>query len=155
MDCSERGFKLLSIDSQMEEDFVKSVVKDLPSEKWHTGGHRAAGLPYWTWVPSTESWAPEASGPNDSRYRNWRPVQPNDATTLESCLYIKYYNDSDALQWFDYRCSTKRSYICEQPRKVVCGFKHNTLIVEGSIEVKCADDCQAKCQADACCEVRK
>ena len=35
----------------------------------------------------------------------------------------------------------------------MCDLKANTLIVEGSIKVSCAAECQAKCQQDDCCEV--
>ena len=35
----------------------------------------------------------------------------------------------------------------------MCDLKANTLIVEGSIKVSCAAECQAMCQQDDCCEV--
>ena len=34
-----------------------------------------------------------------------------------------------------------------------CELKANTLIVEGSVKVSCATECQAKCQQDDCCQV--
>ncbi|XP_045898361.1 lactose-binding lectin l-2-like [Micropterus dolomieu] len=101
LNCVSEGANLVSIHSLEEEDFVKSLTKNVDHE---VKARSWIGL---SDVHKEGSWMWSDGSAVD--FDIWSPGQPDNARGNEHCVHINYVND---LKWNDIPCSMTRTSIC-------------------------------------------
>ncbi|XP_019205933.1 lactose-binding lectin l-2 [Oreochromis niloticus] len=98
--CVSQGANLVSIHSEEEQNFVRTLVKNFD----HTEG--------WTWIGLSDlhkegrwMWSDGCA----VRFVHWCPHQPDNWKGIEHCGHINY---SNLKKWNDYSCSTISPSVC-------------------------------------------
>ncbi|XP_041666073.1 macrophage mannose receptor 1 [Cheilinus undulatus] len=97
--CKEQGGDLAVIDTQYENDFVASYLKDLELPTW-------IGLSD-TLLENQYAWADGSS----VRYTNWNDKEPNNAGGAEHCAALTH-NHLVTGRWNDDACHKNHSFVC-------------------------------------------
>jgi hypothetical protein len=94
--CEEKNSHLIIIESQAENDFIKSAVPD-NSQDWWIGATDHA-LQDWQWVDSSAL-----------NFTDWLSGQP-DGGTVEDCAQMW---EGAGLEWTDCPCNELQFFVCE------------------------------------------
>lgn len=171
---SGRSSVLRNQESTLGANNALTPVSNTSTGFWHSDNY---DLSPWIGfkMPSTYKVAVvEVDGRKGSAFKRFNEVEvtvgpsPNvNDTNVKSCGTQSYAGGPPPTYKFECPEGTSGQYIFVQKKsqylqvnlvKVLisnncnCELKNNVLIVEGSFDVNCADECQAKCQEDPCCE---
>ncbi|KAM8872531.1 uncharacterized protein ACB058_004460 isoform 1-T1 [Synchiropus picturatus] len=100
--CREQGGDLAVIDSQYENDFVSSYLRDLELPTW-------IGLSDLL-VENQYAWC---DGVSPVRFTNWNEKEPNNAGGAEHCVAITH-SQLVTGRWNDDACHKPHSFVCSR-----------------------------------------
>nr|XP_022337897.1 galactose-specific lectin nattectin-like isoform X2 [Crassostrea virginica] len=98
LECERYGSKLVEIENEAENNFLKNYLIQDKGRYW-TGGNDRFREGRWVW----------ASSGNVFRYSNWADGEPNNVRYIEDCMEI--YMPKRA--WADADCQKENKFICE------------------------------------------
>jgi hypothetical protein len=102
--CVERGYDLVTLESEAEHDFVWSTSQTIVAGEWWMGLEDMATNGVYVWVDGTTVWAMEAS----FGYTNWRDGEPCDDPN-QACIQF----DVGTGLWADHPCADPLPFVCE------------------------------------------
>ncbi|XP_055010163.1 macrophage mannose receptor 1 [Boleophthalmus pectinirostris] len=102
--CKEQGGELAVIDSQYENDFVSSYLRDLQHPTW-------IGLSDLL-VENQYAWS---DGVSPVLYTNWNEKEPNNAGGAEHCVAMTH-NHLVTGRWNDDACHKDQSFVCSRKK---------------------------------------
>ncbi|XP_078315023.1 salivary C-type lectin 2-like [Crassostrea virginica] len=97
--CLNKGAKLVVIQNEQENEFIRSLSRDIGETVW-IGGTDSTEEGRWTWTESTDAMS----------FKAWGPNQPNNYNN-QDCLSLYMQFD---FMWADENCLTTYKYICEK-----------------------------------------
>lgn len=101
--CVQDGGQLVSIQSQTEDNFIKSLDTDQTAFRWiGLTDENHEGI--WKWIRNTGNGGPSEI---EAEYLNWYPGQPDSYVYVENCAH--YYRG----MWNDLPCGRPNPFICE------------------------------------------
>nr|XP_022328733.1 perlucin-like protein isoform X1 [Crassostrea virginica]XP_022335146.1 perlucin-like protein isoform X1 [Crassostrea virginica] len=103
--CQIHGSNLASVESQEEQNFIVSLMRNSHKTVVWLGGSD------WT-VEGKFVWEPYG---DDITYSNYAPGEPNNHHGVEDCLLIDGSSHKDfSFTWDDRNCDDQHYYICKQ-----------------------------------------
>ncbi|XP_029941423.1 macrophage mannose receptor 1-like [Salarias fasciatus] len=102
--CKDQGANLAVIDSQDENNFVTSYLKDLQHQTW-------IGLSDLL-VENQYAWS---DGVSSVLYTNWNDNEPNNVGGAEHCVAITHTMVASG-RWNDDACSKNHSFVCSMKK---------------------------------------
>jgi hypothetical protein len=113
-DCESAGMRLVRIDDQTENTFVRSTTDSVIGlvEVW-IGAEDPTAQSIWQWPDGAVFWTGTGTG-TPSLFANWVPSQPAGAK-LRTCAGMvsgAVLAGKDGM-WFDRSCSTNQGFVCE------------------------------------------
>nr|XP_022295349.1 perlucin-like isoform X2 [Crassostrea virginica] len=98
--CLNKGAKLVVIQNEQENEFIRSLSRDIGETVW-IGGTDSTKEGSWTWTEPTDAMS----------FTDWGPNQPNNNYNNQDCLSLYMQYD---FMWADENCLTTYKYICEK-----------------------------------------
>ncbi|KAM6975835.1 uncharacterized protein LKV04_015092 [Tautogolabrus adspersus] len=102
--CKDQGGELAIIDSQYENDFVSSYLRDLELPTW-------IGMSDLL-VENQYAWS---DGVSPVLYTNWNDKEPNNAGGTEHCVALAH-NHLVSGKWNDDACHKDHSFVCSRKK---------------------------------------
>ncbi|XP_060573476.1 lactose-binding lectin l-2-like isoform X2 [Ruditapes philippinarum] len=99
--CIQYGSRLVNIESDFENTFLKNHMRSLKNANYWTGLTASSDRKSWIWHNTN----------TEAMFLDWSGRSPNNYHGDQECVFMEHAYD---FQWNDYSCANKFNPVCEK-----------------------------------------